>query len=83
MGARKRMITQIGDESRFDHGEPDLSIRPMLYNGGAEALCAAVLMAVAIVGYGLIALFHLVFPSSIEVLGALGCVGDLILWGSI
>ena len=69
------------DESRFDHGEPDLSIHPMLYNGGAEALCAAVLFAVAIVGYGLIALFHLSSFPPPEVPGVLDSVGGLVLRG--
>ena len=60
-------------------GAPDLSIHPMLYNGGAEALCAAVLVVLAIVGIGLIALFHMAFPSPSEAFGAVGCVEGLVL----
>ena len=74
-------MDESNDESRFDHGEPDLSVHPMLYNGGAEALCAAVLFAIAILGVGLIALFHLVFPTPLEALGDFGPAGGLVLWG--
>ena len=54
---------------------------PPLVHGGYQAIWTAVVVVAAILGIGLIALFHLVFPSLSEALGAVGCAGGLILWG--
>ena len=54
---------------------------PPLVHGGSQTTWIAVVVVAAILGVGLIALFHLVFPSSIEVSGAVGCAGGLVLWG--
>ena len=54
---------------------------PPLVHGGYQTIWTAVVVVAAILGIGLIALFHLVFPTPLEALGDFGPVGGLVLWG--
>ena len=53
---------------------------PPLVHGGSQTIWVAVLVVAAIVGYGLIVLFHLSFFPPPEALGAANDVGGLVLW---
>lgn len=56
---------------------------PPLVHGGSQTTWIAVVVVAAILGVGLIALFHLIFSPPPEVLGVLDSAGGLVLWGPI